>query len=172
MLLSKWGNASQVQETIQQVLPDYQDRVRFSRLLRELLHEGVPITNPARILQAVGAAGISTDLEALLQAVRLSLKDLLPGAQPGANRVHLSEDLEWSLRYRLETGDGGVFLIAPPGEVQEWLNDLSQLTQNWEERYLVVKDMQLRKPLARLLEMASPGIKVLSEAEVAGGEVS
>jgi type III secretion protein V len=168
-LLDGWSQEARGAALVQSALPDETSRLHFVWLLRALLDEKVSIADWPAILQSVAATGLGgRDLSAALRAVRLALKEQLPGNQPGAVQLALPAGLEERLAPWLSRESGAPFLALPPEETQDALAEVRELLAPYEGSpnvALVVANGELRLPVRRLIALEFPQLMVLSGEE-------
>jgi tetratricopeptide (TPR) repeat protein len=173
-LISQWQEDTETNALIQATLPNLATRILFTRVLRALVRELVPVKRPRELLEAVQETGLSDHPGACVDAVRLRLRDLLPGNEPNALRLRLPEELEEAMAIWMWADRDRWFLAAPPEEVQEWLAQLSGLLQTGGattetpdgSTVVVTRGAHLREPLRRVLELEFPHVMTLSEEEL------
>ena len=94
-LLDQWRDDDA--ERIERVSSDQRWVDRLTVLLRDLVAERVPIADWRALFDAVAdAGGLDVDVAILRDAVRLRLRDALPGLRSGPRFLHLPPDLELS----------------------------------------------------------------------------
>jgi hypothetical protein len=151
------------------LVPDAAARLRFGRVLRALVWESVPLTRPADILAAVEKIGLGSDnIDPLLRAIRLHLKDLLPVGLP---RATVPEAVETILVAGITPGANGgrAFLSLEPDAAQEVMAGLRQLREEDSAfQALVVRSPALRPYVKGMAEYELPGIQVLAQEELDG----
>jgi flagellar biosynthesis protein FlhA len=169
-LLESWSQEASGAALVRAAIPDAATRLRFGWLLQALLDEKAPITDWRAILQSVAATGLpDRDVSAPLQAVRLALREQLPGNRPGAIHLPLPPLVESSLESWIWRENGVSFLALPPEETQEALAALRELLAPHEDSRnlaLIVSSGELRLPLRRLIALEFPQVAVLSRDEV------
>jgi tetratricopeptide (TPR) repeat protein len=141
-------------------------RVALARVLRALLHEEVPLTQPGEILPVVLAAPSDATSE-LVQTIRLRLKPLLAGNAVGGHRVLIPEGLEESLRPASMGKEGEAEIPVSPvdahrvlAKIREWIAGHPRGTA------VVVRHAKLRNLLRRLIEAEFPDTPVLAQEEL------
>ena len=130
----------------------------------------MPITGWQTILQSVAATGLpDRDVSAPLQAVRLALREQLPGNRPGVTQLALPPSLESTLELWTQHENGASFLALPPDVAQEALAEVRALLAPHESNpnlALVVGSGELRLPVRRLIALEFPQLPVLSRDEL------
>lgn len=170
-LIEKWANSESGAESITATLPDQASRLRFARVLRALVKEGVPITPWTEILAAAQNYASDhpgqSDLNQIVSAVRLQLKRLLTGNHPEAKRLELPSDLETLLSPWLQRQAGKTFLAMPPEETQDFLSAMRELIDSTSRnQVLVTRNAELRPFLRRLVELEFPRLAVMTQEEL------
>ncbi len=173
-ILEEWRQDATLNALIEATLPDQTARIRFTRLLRALVRELVPLTRPQCILAAIQETRLSDNVSDCLRAVRLRLKDLLPGNQPHAPRIEFPADLEDAIWIWLWQDRVQHFLAAPPEDVQEWLRRIRELvnsvTPSGDDRNvgltLVTRQPAMRLQVQKLVELEFPHVMTLSREEL------
>jgi len=168
-LISTWGQQEGGASLIESALPDQASRLRLVSVLRTLVKEGVPITRWEEILTAFQSAeSKGSDLSGVVRAVRLRLKDLLPGNKPDVQRLELP--LKWeevAIAKWLREEHGKVFFTPPPAEVHELLLEIHGLVDAKDRRFaLVTRSSELRPFIRRLTEFEFPDLMALSNEEL------
>ena len=172
--LQSWSEQPGLAALIARTMPNPSARVLFTRVVQTLLREQVPLTRPHDVLEGVQDAGLGEDPAACVRAVRLRLRDLLPGNASGTKRIPLPPELEESIAVWTWEDRGRAFLAAPPEEVQDWITRLRELlstsppTEGEPSQVLVTEAWQTRAMLQRLLAFEFPNCPTLSREESAG----
>jgi tetratricopeptide (TPR) repeat protein len=165
-LLAEWEKTDHGSALIATVLSQPLLRLRFARLLRELVKEQVAILAWKEILEVVGETGLE-DLDQAVLRVRLRLKWLLPGNHSSARRIELPAEWEDKLISWLRRENGRAFWEAPPEESLQLLSDLRGLLQSRDTNtVIVVRNATLRPFVRRLLESEFPNLMVLAQEEL------
>jgi tetratricopeptide (TPR) repeat protein len=155
------------------VLPDRSARVLLSRVLQVLAREGVPLTAPDAVLQAMRDAPAGAGVRELAAAVRRNLRTSLPGNSPSTRRVTIPEPLEQALAAGLRRENGSmVWQLSRPetARLLGLLRDFDPEAVAGNQTALVVRSSELRPFLRRLVSVESPYVCVLAEDELAGTE--
>ena len=167
-LLETWKQTETGQALVEAVAPDQVRELRLGRTLRSLLKEQVPITNWEEILETVKAFGLPThDVHKVVRAVRLKLKQQLPGNTPNARTLELPSEIEEALGRWLRNESGKMFIAIPPAARDEFFRDVSELVESNPDALLIVESAELRPFVRRILRLRFPGIRVLARAELA-----
>ena len=166
-MIEGWKQTEHGSKLIEAVLPDQTSRLRFSRLLRALVKEMVSIAPWERILEAVQSAGWGgDDIGEIARAVRLRLKEFLPGNNPSAERLELPGEIEEAIGRRLRRDGAKTFLAIPPEETQEILTKIRDLVGPENSNHvLVADDAEIRPFIRRLVEIEFPDLMVISHEE-------
>jgi tetratricopeptide (TPR) repeat protein len=151
------------------ILPDRSARVMLSRVLQTLAREGIPLTTPTVVLQAMQRAPQGASALEIAAAVRQQLRSSLPGNAPGNRRVVVPKPLEERLAAGLHREDGSIYWELPRDEAAQLLGALRDIDP---ERLgepgtaLVVGGSEVRPFLWRLVTADFPYLSVLSQEEV------
>jgi hypothetical protein len=102
-MLARWR--ADDPETVALVCPDRRAVERTTVLLQELAAERVPFTDWRAVLDAVvDAGGIDTDVRELRRAIRMRVRDALPGPRSGPQLLHVPSAIQASLARYAGTG--------------------------------------------------------------------
>jgi type III secretion protein V len=166
-LLEEWGKESDGAALIAAALPDRPARLRFARLLRALVKEGVPLTSWRMILEVARHTGLSAEeISPALREVRVHLKEQLPGNESSAARAGLAPELETMASRWIRREAGKTFYAIPAEETQQLLAAVRELQAVHGPNFtLIVRDAELRPYLRRVVELEFPRVMVLSEEE-------
>ena len=145
----------------------------LTKILQNLLHEGVPVRDMRSILETlVEYAPKSQDAEVLTAACRIGLRRLILQDIVGGENIipviTLSPDLERILHKSLETG-GVEGIGIEPGLADRMQRSLYEATQNQElagEPAILLTSGILRSTLSRFVKNTIPGLRVLSYQEI------
>ena len=166
-LLETWRQTETGQALVEAVAPDQMRELRLGRTLRSLLKEQVPITNWEEILKTVKTVGLPThDVHEVVRAVRLRLKQQIPGNTPNARAIELPSEIEKTLGRWLHNEGGKMFIAIPPVPAKEFVRDVSELVESNPDALLIVESAELRPFVRRILKLRFPGIRVLTRAEL------
>jgi tetratricopeptide (TPR) repeat protein len=170
--IENWKQTRRGSSLIKEALPDQASRIRLVWLLQALVKEGVPITYWEEILEEVKRVGLSSDdVSETLRAVRLRLKDYLPGNNLAAPRMFLPEEIEQSIERGVWREGGKTFLALTPEETQEILSEIRELIgSNSKKLILVTRSAELRPVIRRLVELEFPDLVVTSIEELLSQE--
>lgn len=145
----------------------------LTKILQNLLHEGVPVRDMRTILETlVEYAPKSQDPEVLTAACRIGLRRLILQDICGGALVipviTLAPDLEKVLHKSLETG-GASGIGIEPGLADRLQKSLYDATANQEmagEPAILLTSGILRSTLSRFVKNTIPGLRVLSYQEI------
>jgi flagellar biosynthesis protein FlhA len=162
-LIESWKETER--SLVQIALPDQASRWRFARLLRTLVKDSIPLTPWEDVLEAAHAADISVaPLNEVMRAVRMRLRERLPGNDPSSNRIELlSRSEEEQL---LRRGDGKSSFVVPPEKALELLVMLRGRSDSTDRRAVLVTHPELRVPFRRMVEMEFPHLMVIARDEL------
>jgi tetratricopeptide (TPR) repeat protein len=166
-LLETWSIIPANAILINRLLPDEDARLELARVLRALLRERVPVLDGAAILSTLASTGLgASPREAVLRALRLELREQLPGNEPGAHFVLLPDDVaaELSNDGRRDGGDGAARPAASELRAVGAIRGALESTAG--PAVLVVRDSQLRLPVRLLIEAEFPDVPVISTEEL------
>lgn len=145
----------------------------LTKLLQNLLHEGVPVRDMRTILETlVEYAPKSQDPEVLTAACRIGLRRLIIQDIVGGDLVipviTLSPDLEKVLHKSLETGGAEGVGIEPglADRMQKSLNEATATQEMAGEPAILLTSGILRSTLSRFVKNTIPGLRVLSYQEI------
>jgi tetratricopeptide (TPR) repeat protein len=154
---------------VARALPDETARLRFGHLLRALLAEHVPIVSLEVILEVVRTVGLpGMDVHEALRAVRLALKEQLPGNRAGVQRLAVPAAVEQSIAAWVVTEEKKRYLTIPPEVAQPLLEEIKQLLGRRTSAglVLVVRNGDLRLFLRRFVQPWYPDLLVMAEDEL------
>ncbi len=145
----------------------------LTRILQNLLHEGVPVRDMRTILETLVEYGPkSQDAEVLTAACRIGLRRLIIQDIVGGDTVipviTLASDLEKVLHKSLETG-GAESVSIEPGLAERMQKSLQDASFNQEmqgEPAILLTSGILRSTLSRFVKNTIPGLRVLSYQEI------
>lgn len=161
-LLNSWTGVELEAELVQRVLPKddavsgiRSPRIRFARVLRALVRERVPLTDPHTILTTVERVGLD-DIGAVVEAVRGSLRAKLPANAPEWQHVPLNSlDPVWEDRL-----DGALdieTMLALTADIRAF--DPPPFTA------LIIERAHLRPIVRQILEGEFPDLSILAASE-------
>jgi tetratricopeptide (TPR) repeat protein len=170
-LLEQWQVENDGSELVAAAVPDRTALVRFARLLRALLVEGVSIAPWRQILTAVRQTGLpKEDVGAALRATRLSLKEYLPGNPKKlrrATRIQAPESFEDGVSSRISGQDGIAFLDLRPEETQALLDEMRAfLDEHGQNVVLIARSTDVRPFMRQLVAVEFPRVYVIAEEEL------
>ena len=144
-------NDEQLGAFITTVMDSGEQRLALARVLRALVREQVPIADIRRIVACVQERGLDA-IDETVRAVRLKLRDQLPGNQPNVARLQLPD---WAPLVRTE-GGRPVLAVSPATAhtmllaVRRWLETrtapIALITTTSELRPLVRRLIEYRVP--------------------------
>jgi type III secretory pathway component EscV len=157
------------------------DVFRLSRLLRELVREGVPITRGPDIVDelrradATGSSDLAAilatrPLEELLRVVRMRLRAFLPGNRAGDVRARLPPAIEARIAPFVQVDGSKHFLAMLPEETQALLTDIRELVESNPDVTLVTSSSLLRPMVRRLVSIEWPRMMVIASEELVDPE--
>ncbi len=159
---------------INEVIPNIISVSLFTKLLKNLLREGVPINNIIKILETVAEnSRVVQDLETLTEFVRASLSRTIVSryltTQGNLNVVTLNHSIEKMIADNAQkTFLGTIAMIAP--EVNTMiLQQVQQLTEKaavLQEDAVIVTSPQIRSMFKKVVEIPFPHLGVLSLNEI------
>lgn len=159
------------------VIPDLINLGEIQDVLKNLLHERVPIRDLSGILEVVGKHASSTrDPAILAEAVRQTMARTLSNLyreEDGFLHVFtLSPQLEMTLKESLSATDSGLGFSIDTMTAQSILNitgeRMESLAQSGHPPVLLCP-RELRLAFRRLVEQAFPNLVVLAFSEISGG---
>lgn len=166
-LLDTW-RANEGEALLDGSLRSGEERQRFTRVLRALAGEFVPLTNWRAILEAVLETGLRVDeIGPAVRAVRERIKEQLPGNEVTTAREWIPEELETQLltgifrhEYRVYYSLTWQDSLAVTERVTSFLKAMGR------DVTLVTRNAELRPFLHRVLKLQYPALKVLSGEEL------
>jgi tetratricopeptide (TPR) repeat protein len=167
-LLAKWRKEPALESDISIALADQESHLRFVRLLQQLVQERVPITNAKELLEGLRANPLVKDeISDSLVAVRLCLREQLPGNQPQSIRLEITPEVERTILSSIHFQGGKSFFAILPEDAQQLLTDIRQLLRTPGQRCVVVtRDTRVRPLLRRLVEWEFPNLMVIAQEEL------
>jgi type III secretory pathway component EscV len=167
-LLVEWRKEQTLASDISITLPDQASHLRFVRLLQQLARERVPITNVKEILQGLRASPlIKHDISESLIAVRLRLRDQLPGNQPQFIRLEVPPAVESKILSSIHDEGGKSFLAILPEDTRQLLTEIREIPGiQGRQCVLVTRDARTRPLLRRLIEIEFPDQMVIAQEEL------
>jgi type III secretory pathway component EscV len=171
-LLADWcdkDEGSGRKDLVNNALPDLNRRVRFVQVLQGLLKEHVPVTNLRGIIEAFQCHdSADNDVIRVVEAVRLVLRDDLPGARDSRPILKLSPAFEEEVKRWIRQSDGKTFFAIPPENTQELLSAMRAgvTARNQSGLVIATATVGIRPFVRRLIELEFPRIMVLSSEEL------
>ncbi len=165
---------------VEELTPSLLSLAEVQRVLQALLAERVPITDLARIYEALALrARASTDAEGLVEAARTALGPVIAERhrEGGVLRVVMIDPLlEQSMLEGLRPSELGSQIVLDPARIEQVIASCQSVVRQAVDRGLdpvVVCAPALRSAVRRLLSPHPDGVAVLSyqEASAAGGEI-
>ncbi|HXK03299.1 MAG TPA: FHIPEP family type III secretion protein [Verrucomicrobiae bacterium] len=158
------------------VLPDIPCRLRFMRLLQALVTENVPVKDLDSILDAVRCTptGPGADLLPWVEAVRLKLRDRLPGNNVQSEFFWLSPRFEEQIFQGIARLDGSgdplrtrtLFSLLPETAQDLFKAVRATLGQSERHEVIVTRTEGIRPFVRRLIQLEFPYVQTLSLAEL------
>jgi flagellar biosynthesis component FlhA len=163
-LVGTWSESDDA-SLVASVLPDADARLRLTWILQALVDEDVPIADWQAVLAAVHeAGGITAPTRALSRAVRLRLRDQLPGPLTGKPVVRVPAEHEAALLGEL-TAEGGPAVPSQSGhEFLRWLRQT--VAARGPTIALVTRTQDAREVVSALARAEDRMIATLSEDEL------
>jgi flagellar biosynthesis component FlhA len=172
-LLEEWEQDPALLPLISAALPDQVSRLRFARLLGQLVRERVPITSAKELLQAVQDSRFTEgEIGDALLTVRRRLKGQLPGNQPQAMQLEIPGGVEDKIASSIMREGGKTFFAILPEDAQELLTEVRGIAATCDQRCVfVTRDARTRPFVRRLLELEFPDLMVIAREELLPQEV-
>ena len=96
-IAEEWSKAPRANKIVDAALSSVSERVHFSRLLRALVRDGVPLVHGGVILEVLRNTPItSVSLPAIARSIRLKMRDCLPGNGPDVLKINFDGELSMS----------------------------------------------------------------------------
>lgn len=169
-LLERWSSEDDGSELVAQTLPDTAARLRFGRVLRALLAEGVSIAPWRKILEAVRGVGLPReDVHEAVRAARLHLKEHLPGNRDEyerATRAHVPESFELGVSKGISWQGGTPFLEIRPEETKELMTNIRNSLYYEQDAVIIASDATVRPLVHQLVALEFPRVHVIAEEEL------
>ncbi|HGS5368585.1 TPA: flagellar biosynthesis protein FlhA [Vibrio cholerae] len=158
---------------VENFVPDQLSLGVVVKVLRNLLHEAIPIRDIRTIVQTLSEyASKSQEPDILTAAVRISLKRLIVqeinGVEPELPVITLIPELEQILHQTMQAS-GGESAGIEPGLAERLQMALSHATQEQElkgEPAVLLTSGVLRSTLAKFVKNTIPNLRVLSYQEI------
>jgi flagellar biosynthesis component FlhA len=167
-LLDQWAESKEDPDLVNTVLPDDAARLRFGRVLRALVREGVSIAPLGEILRAIQAGGLPhDDVHDAVRNVRLQLAKQLPGNGSRAPRGYAPESFESGISPWIVTQDGRLYLDIPPQVTQALMAEIREFLQHQAPNVtLIARDARIRPFMRQVVEIEFPRVFVIAEEEL------
>ena len=164
---------SKYPKLVEALVPDVLPLSVVTRVMQNLLNEGVPIRDMRSILQTLREYGPkSQDTDVLTAAVRIALKRLITQEINGLGVempvVALSPELEQMLHQSLQAAGNEGAAIEPglAERMQRSLHEVSQQQELAGEPAILLTSGALRNTLARFVKNTIPSMRVLAYQEI------
>ncbi|BDY12242.1 flagellar biosynthesis protein FlhA [Hydrogenimonas cancrithermarum] len=147
----------------------------IQRVLKQLLHEQVPIRDMVTILETIAdVAEYTKNVDIIVEQVRARLSRVITSLykdQDGTIKLlTLNAPTEQKLLDHLKESEGGRQLLLNVGQINKVVETLSEEAQKVLQKgiapVILIVDPMLRKPLAEIFERFGLEIVVLSHAEI------
>ncbi|BBG65462.1 flagellar biosynthesis protein FlhA [Hydrogenimonas sp.] len=147
----------------------------IQRVLKQLLHERVPIRDMLTILETVAdVAEYTKSVDLIVEQVRARLSRVITGLykdQEGRIKLlTLNAQTEQRLLDHLQENESGRQLLLNVGQINEIVERISEEAQKVLQKgvapVILIVDPMLRKPLAEIFERFRLDVIVLSHAEI------
>jgi len=141
--------------------------VRMAAVSRALLREDVPLTDPTSLAAVVANADPLVELPTLVERVRETLTQALPGADGSRPLVSLRHDVEDAISQSTQRRDGKEFVVIPREKLVELRRLVDEQVASLERgAALVVRPRGLRRFVRGLVELDHPTVAVLAFSEL------
>jgi flagellar biosynthesis component FlhA len=149
------------------------DRLRLLQVIRALLREQVPLTQPDLVLDTFEQhRALGEDVPAISEHARLALRPWLVDMQAGFDWLDLAPEFEEAVRGGVRAGRDWPFLALEPTLGERLVDAVEGHRPEGGRRIgIVVQDPVLRPFVRRLLEGKLPSVPVLAERELDDGIV-
>lgn len=178
-LLYSWEKREEIQALLMPILEDNDAGYHLGRLMRALVQERISIANAQALLTCVKGLELGAgNFGELLGAVRLAMKEQLPGNKQVIQRLELSPMWEEKLHaYMQPEGDFTTFVVPLEEQsaflamVQDWAKDQQGQQEQQQEQTtgwnmaLITQSAELRPFIWLLTQKAFPDMVVLSQEE-------
>jgi tetratricopeptide (TPR) repeat protein len=156
-LVTGWAELDE--KLASQLLPDDDAQLRLTWVLQALADDAIPLTDWKAILSGIrDAGGVGVPIQALHRALRLHLRDLLPGPNTGLVAVPLPAEHEAAL------GSNGT--VTGRLEFRRWLKEY--VATSGSGIALVSVSSQSRELASDIASAVDPLIKTLTQEELNG----
>jgi len=148
------------------------------RVLQNLLADGIPVRNLARIIETLGDHAAATkDPAVLTELVRKALARTITERHSGddgtVRAIVLQPSLEYELRGLLQEQGGSESLALPPDRALDLSRRIGQAWRqamsDGHEKAVLLCDYRLRPHLAAMLSRRLPDLPILAYDEIAVG---
>ena len=142
--------------------------VLMAAVSRALLREGVPLDGQKAIAAEVVKPGAeAVELPALVERVRETLAQALPGADGSRPLVSVRHDIEDEIARWTQRRDGKEFIAVPGAKLAELRRLVDEQVATLEPgAVLVVRPRGLRRFVRRVVELDHPTVTVLAFTEL------
>jgi tetratricopeptide (TPR) repeat protein len=166
-LLSQWQETEEG-DLVKAVLSNSEAKQYVARLLRALVKENVPVKSWEKIMEAIRDKELmENDINAMVNRVRLQLKEELPGNNAYTKLINLPFEIENQIANWIWPQNKKTYLAIPPEDTQELLSQIRELVNsNDVNQVLVVQKSEVRPFVRRLVELEYPFLMVLSQEEL------
>jgi flagellar biosynthesis protein FlhA len=158
---------------VEELVPDLLTVGEVQKVLQNLLREGVPIRDMVTILESLADHAPKTkDIETLTEYVRYSLSRYIykPYVINGVISVIMLEpQLEQIIHENLQTSIQGTMPVLSPQITQRVFDQIKRFSEEMAYKGLppvALCSPTIRQPFKRLVEIAFPGLAVLSINEI------
>jgi flagellar biosynthesis protein FlhA len=147
----------------------------IQRVLKQLLHEQIPIKDMVTILETIAdVAEYTKNVDLIVEQVRARLARVITNLYKDPDGVikliTLAAPTEQRLLDHLQETDGGRQLLLNVGQINKVVETISEEAQKVLQKgvapVILIVDPMLRKPLAEIFERFGLDIVVLSHAEI------
>lgn len=170
VLLAEWANDPKLQPFVDPLLRNPSSLPSVAGLLRRMMQQRVPITNPEVILECIHRAAPCADNDAWLRPVRARLRDWLPGNRESDARLELPSGTEDAMLVQLRGHSMGWFLAAPRATTAGWRTTIRDCSEEVRAAGIpaafVVREPKLRHPLEDFLHQSFLDIYAIAQDEV------
>lgn len=156
-------------DLIAAALPDLSAKIRFEEVLQWLLNEKVPILNLKAIFEAFKVNNDpKTDISQLVDAVRLSIRDELPGNDSSFQFLALAPEFEVVVKDNLRGANNKILFAIEPQPTRDLLAAVRNVVSDYQQwkTVIVTRTDGIRFHVRRLLEPEFPLVKIISVHEL------
>jgi flagellar biosynthesis protein FlhA len=158
---------------VKELIPDTLSLGAVNKVLQELLHEHIPLTDIRTIVETLAESAIkSKEIDYLVSQARIALSRLITQKISGLNQelpiITLQPELEQLLQNSIQnSGDNGPMLEPNMAEkIQHSLIELTSKQESNQQPAVLVVQPMLRTLLARFVRNISTNLHVLSYQEI------